>query len=149
MSKCGVILWRSECNNIRTCDYIFLLVNRSRRPFEFSLFVYFVSVLLPFETLFKPPAFKYTMQIVGSNAYILRVLPPLVFLNYLLRFIPHYETDNATNAMRKKRKKKIAAKPRRIFALLFFGFLYYMFFPFFFFFSNDVGFSVSFFLSFF
>lgn len=147
MLKCGVILWRSECNNIRTCDYIFLLVNRSRRPFEFSLFVYFVSVLLPFETLFKPPAFKYTMQIVDSNAYILRVLPPLVFLNYLLRFIPHYETDNATNAMGKKRKKKIAAKPRWIFALLFFRFSLLHVLPFFFF-SNDVGFSVSFFLSF-
>lgn len=86
------------------------------------------------------------MQIVGSNAYILRVLPPLVFLNYLLRFIPHYETDNATNAMGKKRKKKIAAKPRRIFALLFFRFSLLHVLPFFF---NDVGFSVSFFLSFF
>ena len=68
------------------------------------------------------------MQIVDSNAYILRVLSPLVSLGYLLRFIPHYETDNATNAMAEKGKEKIAVKPRRIFVLLFSGLLCFVLF---------------------
>lgn len=57
-------------------DYIVSLDRMiATRPFEFPLFLYYVFVLLPFETLFNPTAFKYTMQ-NSSQCDALRIACP-------------------------------------------------------------------------